>query len=526
MRYTTKGAKSSLKRKSWKLSNILVIVFLFILVSGCFKAAKKEMAEKLDFDRQQQIIPELQTAQIKPSYPDKPLEFAPISEELSPLKTRIVSISARGTPLRDVLHVIAEATGLNLVMEKDVDPETPVTITLKNVSAEDALNTVFLSADYFYSVRENMLVVKAFDTKIFEFGQPAVIQDYGVEVGGDILGGATTGLSGTLGTTGSTSIKGSVTQKVQADKDSLKFWDSLEKSLANLLGTAPKTGYNINRMTGTIVVTATKSKLQAVEDYLLTLKKILNRQVIVEARIVEVQLSEGLKYGIDWTALNINNVGQVNFGTTKFTDIVGDLPNFQIGLYRWDFSGLLKALQTQGNIRVLSNPRVNIMNGQTALLSVGRNVNFISRVETTTSTAATAATGTTTFTVQTSSVLSGIIIGIVPYINENGDVSMTITPIISDLVRLEDKTIGKVGENMIQISLPTVDLRELSTTVKVKDGDVIVIGGLIQNRDSDIDTQVPFIGNVPIVGYLFKSKDNISQRTELIIMLRPKVITS
>jgi len=534
MQDITQGTKSFLEKtgcnglKGCKPQNILVLFLVFILISGCSTAVKKERNENASFDMQQRTV-EPQPAQTKTPQIEKPPEFTPVSEELSPLKTRIVSISARGTPLRDVLHVIAEATGLNLVMEKGVDPETPVTITLKNVTAEDALNTVFSSADYFYSIKENMLFVKAIDTRVFEFGQPAVIQEYSVEVGGDILGGETTGVTGTAGTTGgsfgASSIKGSVTQKIQADKDALKFWDSLEKSLANLIGKDPKTGFNINRMTGTIVVTASKNRLQTVEDYLRTIKKILNRQVIVEARIVEVQLSEGLKYGIDWTALNINNVGQVTFGTSKFTDVVGDLPSFQIGLSRWDFTGLLKALQTQGNIRVLSNPRVNIMNGQTALLSVGRNVNFISRVETTTSTATTAGTGTTTFTVQTSSVLSGIIIGIVPFISENGDVSMSITPIVSDLVKLEDKTVGKVGENMIQISLPTVDLRELSTTVKVKDGDIIVIGGLIQNRDSEIDTQVPFIGSVPIVGNLFKRRDSISEKTELIIMLRPKIIT-
>lgn len=504
----------------------LSLILLLIFISGCSTAGRKETNEGKGLNKQEHGISEPQLAQIKVPETEKTPEFAPVSEELSPLKTRIVSISARGTPLRDVLHVIAESTGLNLVMEKGVDPETPVTITLKNVTAEDALNTIFTSADYFFFVRENMLFVRAVDTKIFEFGQPAVIQEYGVDVGGDILGGATTGLAGAGGTTGTTSIKGSVTQKVQADKDSLKFWDSLEKSLANLLRSTPNASYNINRMTGTIVVTASKNKLHMVENYLLTLKKILNRQVMVEARIVEVQLSQGLKYGIDWTALDINNLGQISFGTSKFSDVTGDLPNFQVGLYRWDFTGLLKALQTQGNIKVLSNPRVNIMNGQTALLSVGRNVNFISRVETTTSAVTTPGTGTTTFTVQTSSVLSGIIIGIVPFISENGDVSMSITPIVSDLVRLDDKTVGKVGENMIQISLPTVDLRELSTTVKIKDGDIIVIGGLIQNRDSEIDAQVPFIGNVPIVGHLFKRRDSISEKTELIIMLRSRVIIS
>jgi len=504
------------------------------LLSCASTGSVKNAPEPRPQGPEKQHIPEAGSRDSKPASPD----FVPVSEELSPLKTRIVSISARNTALRDVLHVIAESTGLNIVMERGVEPEIPITLTLKNVSAEDALNTIFSSVDYFYSVKENMLIVKAMDTRIFEFGHPSVIQDYAIDVGGDILGGATTG---TGAGTGTTSIKGNVAQKVQADKDSYKLWDSIEKTIASLLGittgsantpaalerkstVAAQPSFSINRMAGTIVVTASKRDLERVENYLKELKKILSRQVIIEARIVEVQLSEGLKYGIDWSALDINNLGQVTFGTSKFSDVVGDMPNFNIGISRWDFTGLLKALQSQGNVRVLSNPRVNIMNGQTALLSVGRNVNFISRVETTTSTATTGVIPTTTFTVQTSSILSGIIIGLIPHIDDNGEVSLTVTPIVSDLVRLDDRTIGKVGENTIQISLPTVDLRELSTTVKVKDGQMVVIGGLIQNRDKLQDSQVPVLGNIPLIGYLFKSRESVKERTELIIMLQPRIL--
>lgn len=516
-----------------------ICLILFACATG---PAKKDSEFGVQVSEKQQVYQpqqsELRTQNSKPVPP----EFVPVSEELSPLKTRIVSVSARATPLRDVLYVIAESVGLNLVMEKGVDPEIPITLTLKNVSAEDALNTIFSSVDYFYSIKENMLVVKATETRIFEFGQPSVIQDYAVDVGGDILGGATAGTT-TGSTTGTTGIKGNVTQKIQAEKDSFRFWDSIEKTLSSLLdisasvtktlpGAEKKTvsdshynpRFSINRITGTIVVTATKKDLERIENYLRELKKILGRQVIIEARVVEVQLSEGLKYGIDWSALGINNLGQVTFGTNKFSDVVGDLPNFNIGISRWDFNGMLKALQTQGNVRVLSNPRINIMNGQTALLSVGRNVNFISRVETTTTAATTGTVPTTTFTVQTSNILSGIIIGLVPFVNEKAEISLTVTPIVSDLVKLEDRTVGRVGENTIQISLPTVDLRELSTTVKVNSGDIIVIGGLIQNKERYHDSQVPLLGHIPLVGHLFKSRESTKENTELIIMLAPRVV--
>lgn len=515
------------------MRNLLLILLLLSFVS-CTTTKHVHEAEKAwdtkepVVSSQESTLNQVQGMGQKPEV--KTPEFMPLAEELSPLKTRIISISARNTPLRDVLHVIAESTGLNLVMEKGVNPEVLVTITLKNVSAEDALNTVFTSIDYFYSIKENTLTVKAMDTRIFEFGQPSVIQDYTVDVGGDILGGATG-----AATTGTTSIKGSVTQRIEADKTSFKLWDAIEKAIGSLLAIRPQAvttdisvlqpNFSANRLTGTIVVTATKKDLEKVERYLDALKKILNRQVLIEARIVEVQLTDSLKYGIDWSFIeDWKGVGRLTIGTDRFKDVVGITESaFQIGLTGVNFSSVLRALQQQGEVRVLSNPRVNIMNGHTALLSVGRNVNFISRVETTTTTTAGAAP-TTTFTVQTSSLLSGIVLGIVPYINETGEISIAITPIVSNLVSLVPKTIGTQGGNVIEISLPTIDLRELSTTVKIKDGQMVIIGGLMSRKENLQDSKVPFLGDIPLIGYLFKRREKVDEKTELVIMLKPTVL--
>jgi len=448
----------------------------------------------------------------QPPPPPPPPNFIPVAEELLPLKTRVVSISARDTPLRDVLHVIAEATGLNLVMEKGVDPEIPLTVTLSHITADDALNIIVTSVDYFYSVKENILTVKAVDTRMFELGLPPIIQDYTVDIGGDILGAAAAGL------------RGAITQRIGVDTVAFRLWDSIEKAIAGMPGIV---SFSVNRMTGTIIVTATKMALERVEKYLTAIKKALNRQVIIEARIVEVHLSETLRYGIDWTAVFEGpGMDQHIIKADTFAAVVTEgLPHLHIGTIGRDFTALLRALETQGNVRVLSNPRVNIMNGQTSLLNVGRNVTFISRVETTITAPAAERAPITTFTIETDTVLSGIIIGIVPYISETGEVSMTITPIVSDLVRLEDKAFGEVGENIIQISLPTVDLRGLSTTVRVKDEEMVIIGGLMQERELLEDSKVPVLGDIPLIGYLFRSQKKLAERTELVIMLKPTVVT-
>ncbi|OGW22171.1 MAG: pilus (MSHA type) biogenesis protein MshL [Nitrospirae bacterium GWA2_46_11] len=350
-----------------------------------------------------------------------------------------------------------------------------------------------------------------------------------------MAGGSTSG--------GSTTIKGNITQNTKSDTTAFNFWDAIEKSIASILGaaqpaTAPPAGgtpattvapvqqsHTINRLTGTIFVTSTKRNIERVEQYLNTIKRIISRQVLVEAKIIEVQLSEGLKYGIDWGLLN-QKLDDFKIDLTTltpgFTGVVPlTSPYINMGVTRGNFTSLLKALQSQGDVRTLSNPRVNIMNGQTALLSVGRNQSFISKVETITTTGT---TPTTSFTVTTSNILSGIMIGIVPYINENGEISMTITPIISDLIKLEDKTLGS-GTTQTQISLPTVDLRELSTTVKVRDGQMVVIGGLISKKESVSDYKIPGLGDVPVLGEAFKNRDKLESRSELVIVLQPILVS-
>jgi MSHA type pilus biogenesis protein MshL len=465
---------------------------------------------------------------IAPATPDPAIpEFVPVKDSSSPLQTKTVSVAARNTPLREVLFTIAETANLNLVMERGVDAEIPVTMTLKNISVEDALHIIMDSVDYLYSIKGNIMTISAMGTEIFELGHPNIIQGYKIKAGGDILSGT----SSASGSSGGNSVSGDVSIQSESDKVSFSFWDAVEKSLDTLLKSQSaeqrkiQPSFTVNRMAGTIMVTAAKKDLERVGAYITNLKKVLNRQVLIEARIVEVQLSKGLKYGIDWNYIANTAIrpGKINFGTDSFTGVVdSNGPNFQIAVTQnINFSFLLKALQEQGDVSTLSNPRINIMNGQTALLSVGRNTSFISKVETTTSSGT---PPTTTFTVETNSVLSGIIFGIVPYINSNGEITLTITPILSNLVELDKKTIG-TGDSSIEIKLPTVDLRELSTTVKVLDGQMIIIGGLIDNQEELEEQKVPILGDIPILGALFKSVDKAAEKKELVIMLIPRLVS-
>jgi MSHA type pilus biogenesis protein MshL len=498
------------------------MLFMLLTLLGC--AGQEVKKEPTPYTGEVPPEPQVEkpveplVAKVTVEAPPQPLA---VPEELSPLKEIRISLSLRNSPLRNVLHVISEVGGLNLIIENGVNADTPVTTTLKNVTLYDALEAVFESLDFFYQIKNTILRVTPTRTRVFELPVPSVSQDLNVDLGGDILGGIQTTGTGTT----SGNIKGNLSQKITSDKGTFNFWQGLEESLKKILETSTavvKPSFTINRTTGTVFVTAGKRDLQQVERFLERLKSALSRQVLIEARIAEVQLSDTLKYGIDWTFLDSwRGVGEITVGTTGFKDIV-DIPRFSIGITGANFNSILRALETQGNVNILSNPKINIMNGQTALLGVGRNFSFISRVETTTTTTGTAPT--TTFTVTTSNLLSGIMLGVIPYVNEDGDISLTITPIISDLVSMEERTIGQVGQNVIQISLPTVDLREMSTIIKVKNGETVILGGLIQEKDSVKENRVPLLGSIPIIGALFKSHEKVKDRKELVIMLRPVTI--
>lgn len=511
--------------------------------------------------------------------PPKTPDFQPVSDDISPAKSRIVNIQARNTTLGDILHVIADSAGLNLIIGSGIDLERPVTITLKRVSADDALNTILASMDYLYTLKGNILTVEATATRTFEIAHPALIQSYNVDVGGDILGGAA---SSGGGGSSSSNIKGTVSKTLKSDTKAFDFWEALEKNLNTIIGkpesssgatashasrnaaaqspvapaglpqtalsaqqtiplasaahdsqTGPQQGIVINRLTGTVVVTATRNNLARVETYIDNLKKALNRQVLVEARIIEVQLNDALQFGINWEFLKyakwFNSYSAISSGFGDVTTAAADA--LKNGSFRLGYAGsgvqtLLTALKTQGEVRTLSNPRINVMNGQTAILSVGRNENYIAKVTSTTTTTAGSAP-TVTYTVDIGNVLSGIIIGLVPHINNKGEIRLTITPIVSNRVKFDTKSFGSDATGgKVELSIPTIDLRELSTTVKVRNGELIVIGGLIDNKQNYSDKKIPLLGDIPWLGALFTNKDNQDSRSELVVILQPYLISN
>jgi MSHA type pilus biogenesis protein MshL len=582
------------------------MTFLLVFSLSCSKETKKENKENKEIEK---MIANEDSSLSKTLYPpviqDKPknAEYEPVTDDISPLKNKTVSLTLRNSPLRDAVYVLADIGNLNVSIEKGVDPKTPVTMVLSDVTLENALEMVFSSVDYFYTIEDNILKVKAMDTRIYELAVPTIIQNYNVSVGGDILGGAKVA---------SSNMQGSITMSGKTDMTTSKLWESIGNGIKQLLtikapkedkskaqaempvapaganplmqglmgnqappqvqappavqtpqkteekeDKAPEPSYSINSHTGVIVVTASKKDLEKVERYLNSIKSSLGRQVLIEAKIVEVELSEGLSYGVNWSHLvtgtalksyitgdnkslsstlgsGLNSTTQNQKSTTSSTNSSTNSSTTSSTASSVDsaliantiasgltlnlsarFETVLDLLQTQGNVKTLSNPRISLLNGQTALISVGTTENYISKIEIKED----SETKTITRTPTSETILSGMMLGIAPYIDQENNIILTITPVLSERLSFSEQVFDQMT-----LKLPTIALREMSTTVKLKDRQMVIIGGLISTKEVKVETGIPILSSIPLLGNLFKSTKIEKQRRELVILIRPVLI--
>ncbi|MFW2367537.1 MAG: type II and III secretion system protein, partial [Desulforhopalus sp.] len=205
---------------------------------------------------------------------------------------------------------------------------------------------------------------------------------------------------------------------------------------------------------------------------------------------------------------------EITGGSGQFVD--------KISLTAQTFSVFLNALEEEGDTKILSNPKISVMNGQPALITVGRNVTYIDSIEADRETGTGGLGGLITYTANTERILSGIAMALTATILGNDDIVMNLVPIISELQEpIEYKELGNDGG---EIGLPVVNVREMSTTVKVKDGEMLVIGGLISEVTDTEGEFAPVIGKIPFARYLFGYEQKEHLKRELIILLRPRII--
>jgi MSHA type pilus biogenesis protein MshL len=436
--------------------------------------------------------------------PEKPAPTKPAEPE------KLFTFSAKDANLDQVLTRLLSEHGYNILWEKGLNRKVPITVNFRNVTLKEGLDIIFASADYCYELDDKSLHISFLGTRYYEIGYVSSATVSEVSVGGDVLGKAISGESGSgSGLSGKFEISGGT------ERSSMDFWSQVNNAVQTLLSSDGS--YSINRLAGVVMVTDRNANLRKIEKYLDEVKSSLTRQVVVEAKVLEVGLSDERSYGIDWSAVSDFIVDNTEWTMEATQSLSLEQQVIEVDLSSADGSAIINALGKQGNVEMLSNPRINVMNNQTAVISVGRVLAFWEL----TGTQAGAEVGTPAVYPQKQSVLLGLLMGVTPYISSDGQVSLHIVPIVSDIASWEEFT----WEDQT-LRAPNVDIRQTSTIVNVMDGQTVIIGGLMSEKRRIDELKVPLLGDIPVLGWLFKRFQETKSKSELVVLLTPKVIHS
>jgi MSHA biogenesis protein MshL len=351
-------------------------------------------------------------------------------------------------------------------------------------------------------------------------GESSTTVSSGQLVSGPSSGSTTAGTTGTTGTTGSASTSSNRLSSSIQTKTKSNFWTQLTETLKTLVTAEGGRKTVVNSQAGLVIVRAYPAELSKVAEFLKVLQTTMEREVILEAKIIEVKLNDGFQSGVDWTALGLSQ--SINTGV----DISDDLKTFT-NVFTLDashggnFKLVVKLLETQGNVQVLSSPRISTLNNQKAVIKVGSDELFITNVSSTSAVSSGTATEVSQ-DIDLTPFFSGIALDVIPQIDENDEVTLHIHPSITSVTdQNKDFTINGKAQSL---PLVTSSIRETDSVVHAKDGEVIVLGGLMENKTIEHIGSTPVLGDLPFVGPVFRRTSQESVKTELVILLRPIVV--
>jgi len=455
--------------------------------------------------------------------PKEPLPDLILTEREEKTPEKVFTFTLRDADIHEVLLAISKQSTFNIIVDPDVQGK--VTMDLRDVTLRDALDTLTDLLGLTYKVKQNVIRVSkpALETRIFSLhyvslkrtGTSSTTAQIGAGIGGAASGVGGGGAATTGGSASGGSAGGQTSVTTTSDTD---LWSNMETSVAKLLSAEGKVV--VDKQSGSILVTDYPKFLDRVANFIEQLEGAVQRQVLIEARIVEVTLTGDYRFGIDWSA--VAKVGALRgnaFEGRIFSQALApaDTRDFQIGVTSTDFEALLNVLSTQGEVNVLSSPKLAALNNQTAILKAATDdVFFITETERTPG----ASGGFDTFTTVTPrTVTVGVVLAVTPQISSDGSVILHVRPTVS----------RKSGESSIStadttITVPILDVREADVVVRAREGQVVVIGGLIEERKSNDESKVPLLGDIPGVGRLFRKTIEDRKKTELVVLLRPDIL--
>ena len=532
------------------------IILLACLLSACAAQHTREMAQQ-----NRQSIDDAMAEAAAVIIPEVDAPSAEVLDDLVPGRDISVpgliadvrqetafDISVSNAPARLFFMSLVKDTNINMVVHPSVEGE--VSLDLKNVTVSEVMQLT--REVYGYEFKQNgtgyIVLPARLQSRVFPV-------DYlNVSRKGESLMTVSSGQvrdsdDDDDGGSSSTALdpnalkSSSVNTLSEAD-----FWSQLQATLTSIVGAGEGRSIVVDRHSGLVVVRAMPGELRDVEAYLTDAQDSLQRQVILEAKVIEVELNDSFKSGIDWAAITssrdyaIGNTsiargaanlvvdGRASGALSAAGDVVlnsgldvADIPFgnvFAMGASTSNFAALITLLSTQGSVNVLSSPRVSTVNNQKAVIKVGSDEFFVTDISSDNN--VTVAGTTTSPDLTLTPFFSGIALDVTPQISSEGEVILHIHPSISEVTD-QTKTIT-LGDDELQLPLAFSTVRESDSIVRALTGQVVVIGGLMKNVSTDDNGGVPGVDEVPLVGELFKQKRKINRRSELVILLRPIVV--
>ncbi|WP_312515622.1 pilus (MSHA type) biogenesis protein MshL [Stutzerimonas nitrititolerans] len=443
-------------------------------------------------------------------------------------------VAVNDMPARVFFLSLMQSAGQNLLVHPEVTGN--ITFSLSNVNLEEVLAAVrdsygydYRRTSYGYQIQPNQAITRTYDLNYLNV-QRMGTTDTRVS-SGQVTSSDNTGVG--VGGTTTSSTSSTVNASQLLTSSNVDFWAEIREVIAMMIGNEAGNQVVVNPQAGLLVVRAASADQQAVENFLRQAQRNLQRQVILETKILEVNLSDGFQAGINWSFLQAQKgISLGGFATTAGGVNIPNIPlegpdgiggvfgaTFDFG----NFEGVVQLLETQGDVRVLSSPRISTLNNQKAVIKVGTDEFFVTDVSTTTTSLA---GGTTApdLDITLTPFFSGISLDVTPQIDENDQITLHVRPTVSR-VQDQNKSI-QLGsaDNVFNLPLALSTTRQSDSIVRARSGQVVVIGGLLENRNSNDDSNVPWLSKLPFAGALFQQQRKSLEQTELVILMRPQVV--